>query len=65
MPFSSARKRMSIVINVNGKKRMFVKGASEIILRSCNKFHSKKTNQVVNLDDKLRTEVEQNIMNMA
>jgi len=42
-PFSSARKRMSVVINSDGKKILLVKGASEMVLASCNKFLSKQT----------------------
>lgn len=42
-PFSSARKRMSSIIISNGKRIMLVKGASEMVLASCNKFHSKTT----------------------
>jgi len=36
IPFSSTRKRMSTVIEEDGKKVMYIKGASEIILDSCN-----------------------------
>jgi magnesium-transporting ATPase (P-type) len=31
-PFSSARKRMSVITDFNGHKCLFIKGASEIIL---------------------------------
>lgn len=49
--FSSAKKRMSIGITLkNGTKRLFIKGASEIILRSSSKYHSKTTGKVTNLD---------------
>ena len=34
-PFSSSRKRMSVIVNENGKRVMYIKGASEIILDSC------------------------------
>ena len=34
-PFSSTKKRMSTVIQFNGKYRLFVKGAPEILLSLC------------------------------
>ena len=34
-PFSSAKKRMSTIVRLNGGYRMFVKGASEILLPLC------------------------------
>lgn len=67
MPFSSARKRMSIIIKdpASGKTIMLSKGASEMVLRACNKFHNMNSNQVVNLDESLRVTVEENIKRMA
>ena len=46
MPFSSARKRMSIiVIDPNTKKKiMLTKGASEMVFKSCSKYHNMQTN---------------------
>lgn len=38
IPFSSKRKRMSMIIN---DKRLVIKGASEIVLEGCTKLHSK------------------------
>jgi magnesium-transporting ATPase (P-type) len=35
---------MSIIIDVDGKKRLLVKGASEMVLASCDKWINKKTN---------------------
>lgn len=49
-PFSSARKRMSIIINVDGKKRMLVKGASEMVLASCDKWINGSTNSIQPID---------------
>ena len=44
---------------------MLTKGASEMVLRSCSKFHNMNTGQVVNLDESLRKVVEDNIKRMA
>eukprot|EP01134_Creolimax_fragrantissima_P007702 CFRG7702T1 len=38
VPFNSARKRMACVIEVNGAIRVHVKGASEVMLRECDKI---------------------------
>ena len=35
IPFNSERKRMSTIINENGKRIMLLKGASEIVLAAC------------------------------
>jgi magnesium-transporting ATPase (P-type) len=41
MPFNSARKRMSVIIELpNGSRRLYVKGASEIIVGGLSGFHS-------------------------
>lgn len=43
-PFSSQRKRMSVVIEMdNGKRRLVTKGASEMVLAACNTYLSKAT----------------------
>ncbi len=44
---------------------MLLKGASEMVLRSCNKFHNMNTGQIVSIDDSLRKTVEENIKRMA
>lgn len=64
--FSSAKKRMSIGIQMdNGTKRIFVKGASEIILKSCTHYHSKKTGQITPLDENKQKEIAAAIKQMA
>jgi len=42
MPFSSARKRMSIIVvdPKTKKKIMLSKGASEMVFGACNKYHN-------------------------
>ena len=43
-PFSSARKRMSMVLELEeGKRRLVCKGASEMVLAACSHYHSKAT----------------------
>lgn len=39
-PFSSARKRMSVIINHDNNNLIFVKGASEMVLQTCNKWYN-------------------------
>jgi Ca2+ transporting ATPase len=64
MPFSSSRKRMSMLLNVNGKNRLVVKGASEMVLSCCSKFH-KTSGEIVSLDNGLMSNVEKAIEDMA
>jgi Ca2+ transporting ATPase len=49
IPFSSKRKRMSMIIN----NRLVTKGASEIILDGCNKLYSKDKG-VISIDSELK-----------
>ena len=37
-PFNSEKKRMSTIIEHNGKRTALLKGASEIVLDSCDKW---------------------------
>lgn len=45
-PFSSARKRMSVLLTRNSENYLFVKGASEMVLGCCNEWYDMKTNKV-------------------
>lgn len=42
MPFNSSRKRMGVVVLVEGNNRLVEKGASEMILEACSHYHSFK-----------------------
>lgn len=59
------RKRMSSVINSDGKRILLVKGASEMVLASCNKFISKKTGQIRKIDEDLLATMKGAIKSMA
>jgi len=68
-PFSSSRKRMSTVIqNAHGKdaydRRLLVKGASEIIAKSCD-YYLDADGQQCNFTDTVRTQVDTVINNYA
>lgn len=40
-PFSSARKRMSCIVNINDKFYIYSKGAPDLLLPSCSKYVGK------------------------
>ncbi|KAF8931760.1 PMCA-type calcium-translocating P-type ATPase [Dissophora ornata] len=66
-PFSSAKKTMSCVVEVpNGpeKYRLYVKGASEIVMRSCTHYID-SDGAVKSLDDNARAKFEQIISQYA
>ena len=64
-PFSSAKKRMSIVVpKADGGWRLYVKGASEKVLTDCTKFMD-TDGTVKDIEDTLRETVQENILNMA
>jgi len=53
MPFSSSRKRTSTISMISGNVKIYVKGASEIILDSCSHLQT-FDGQKVSIDQKLR-----------
>lgn len=57
-PFSSARKRMSLIFyDPNTSRRiLLVKGASELVLEGCTKFHSFDGGQL-NMDNFLKVDI--------
>jgi P-type Ca2+ transporter type 2B len=64
-PFSSMRKRMGIVIELeNGKKRLLEKGASEMVLEACSQFHS-FDNKIQRIDSTAKARMEKAIEEMA
>lgn len=56
---------MSTIINTGGKRILLVKGASEMVLASCNKFISKKTGQIRKIDEEQVTTMKTAIKSMA
>ncbi|KAJ3702857.1 hypothetical protein LUZ61_006562 [Rhynchospora tenuis] len=64
-PFNSHKKRMGVVLQLNeGGYRAHTKGASEIILASCDKFLNSEGN-VVPLDESYRSQLTSTIENYA
>lgn len=65
--FTSDRKRMSTIVEMNGKTYIFIKGASEYILKLSNSFLNLKDNKVVQMDTEGNTlsSVEKAIESMA
>jgi magnesium-transporting ATPase (P-type) len=43
-PFSSARKRMSVISEFKGESHIFVKGASEMVLATCDFWYNMDKN---------------------
>lgn len=56
---------MSSIINSDGKRILLVKGASEMVLASCNLFHSKKTGEIKKIDEKMLLDMKDAIKKMA
>lgn len=46
IPFSSTRKRMSVVVRLQGKNTLLCKGASEMVLKECRYWHNSHTGSV-------------------
>lgn len=64
-PFNSNRKRMSKVVEVDGKTYVFMKGASEYIVEACDKIIDLKSNTISPLDPHTEKEVISAINHMA
>jgi P-type Ca2+ transporter type 2B len=50
-PFSSARKRMSVIVNYKDENMIFVKGASEMVLQTCNKWYNMDENRIEDITE--------------
>jgi len=62
--FDSSRKRMSTLIQDNGKKTLHIKGASEIILGTCTHYLD-ADGQRKELDDGMKEQLKQQITKFA
>ncbi|OBT94685.1 plasma membrane calcium [Pseudogymnoascus verrucosus] len=65
-PFDSSKKCMGAVIKIPKQGyRMFVKGASEILLKECASITDVKTGELLNITSKMREEIESTISSYA
>ena len=64
-PFSSARKRMSVIVNYKGENLIFVKGASEMVLGTCNKWYNMEENKIEDINEHAKAKMESSILEMA
>jgi magnesium-transporting ATPase (P-type) len=64
-PFSSSRKRMSIIASLGSEQYIFVKGASEMVLTCCNKWYDMQNSRIDMISDSIRLKMQENIKKMA
>ena len=64
-PFSSARKRMSVIVNYNNDNMIFVKGASEMVLGTCNQWYNMEDNTIEDISEHVRAKMQAAILQMA
>ena len=57
-PFSSSRKRMSVVVNYKDSAHLFTKGASEIILSGCTEWYNSQNGEI----EPITSEVNQQLL---
>ena len=50
LPFTSERRKMSVVINYEQKKRMLIKGSTDVILKYCTKYIDDKDGKIKHLN---------------
>jgi Ca2+ transporting ATPase len=56
---------MSIILEIKGESYLFIKGASEIILKSCQFWLNGQSTQVEPLDSSIREQIGETINTMA
>lgn len=64
-PFSSARKRMSVIVKYLDENMIFVKGASEMVLATCNKWYNMEENKIDEINPHIKDKMENAILEMA
>ncbi|KAK2948872.1 ion-transporting P-type ATPase [Blattamonas nauphoetae] len=62
-PFSSEKKRMTVIVQKENGIRVFTKGASEIVSKLCTKMH--KDGEIVAIGDEERKNIEETIHKLA
>lgn len=65
-PFSSDRKRMSTLVkNDDGRELMLIKGASELILESCENLLNLENGEIIKIDQAVKEEISNAITSFA
>ena len=64
-PFSSTRKRMSVVVNYKEDATLFIKGASEIVLGSCTQWFNSQNGQIEPISEEQQVNIKKVIHSMA
>ena len=64
-PFSSARKRMSVIVKYKDDNMIFVKGASEMVLATCNKWYNMEENKIEDINEHVQSKMANAILEMA
>ena len=65
IPFNSERKRMSTIVEEDGRSLIFLKGASEIVLASCDQWMNCNTGAIQNITGTELNEMKEAIVSMA
>jgi magnesium-transporting ATPase (P-type) len=48
---------MSVIVNIKGENYIFVKGASEMVLATCSKWHSMEDNKIEDIDENTKNKM--------
>lgn len=56
---------MSTIVKIDNKYHLYIKGASELILKTCNKIHNIKTNEIKDINEHTNQEIKKAIFSMA
>ena len=56
-PFSSARKRMSVIVNYDNENYIFVKCASEMVLGTCSQWYNMEDNRIEDINEHAKTKM--------
>lgn len=64
-PFSSSRKRMSVVVNYKDNASLFTKGASEIVLSTCTQWYNSQNGEIEPISSAINDKIKDVINSMA